>query len=90
MTEVTVFCSKCAGSGKILGNGMIISDCHICRGEGRIATSSTIEVHPKNESLVIDRRSKHYKDAIDEIMKTNPEIDKKNAEKMFNKAYEKV
>lgn len=75
-----MLCYRCQGSGKYLGNGMMMTKCLICENG-----------HVKEESSgVIDRRSKSYITAIKDIMAINPEITREEAVKMFDKEYEKI
>ncbi len=79
-----MFCSTCAGSGKVLGNGMILTECKDCEGFGRVSAEKP------EKSAKIDKKSKPYKDAIKEIMGLNPAISREDAAKMFEETYEKV
>lgn len=75
-----MYCSRCNGTGRYLGNGMMLTDCNLC-------------IEKPSESLcepVIDKKSKPYQKAIKEIMALNPSITRKEATKMFEDAYEKV
>ena len=74
-------CIKCAGSGKFLGNGMILIDCPDCDGSGDFE-------EPKK--VAIDKSSKAYKDAIKEIMVSSPGITRADAAKMFEDTYDAV
>lgn len=74
-------CIRCSGSGKYLGNGMMMADCTLCDDDG-----NTIEV----ETPKIDRKSDSYKKAIKDIMLLNPSISRAEAVIMFDKAYDKV
>ncbi len=73
-------CSKCYGSGKIMGNGMIYENCDCDR------LSVTITDKPK---AVIDKRSKEYKEAIGKIMISN-DIDRDGAAKVFESEFHKI
>lgn len=79
-----MFCKQCAGSGKVFGNGMVSQDCKRCLGTGHYVESS------ESTSRFIDKRSKHYKSAIKEIMELNPDITHSQATKMFDDAYNDV
>lgn len=76
-----MLCYRCGGTGKYLGNGMMMTNCTLCDDEGKVIPSSS----PK-----IDRKSKSYQKAIKEIMEINPTISRAEAVKMFDKAYDKV
>ncbi len=79
-----MFCSRCAGSGKICGNGMIVDDCSTCGGEGSYEPGEVVKTKR------IDKKSKAYKEAINEIMAINPNIDRGEAARMFEETYDKV
>lgn len=72
-----MLCYRCGGTGKYLGNGMMMTDCTLC-DDGKVIEKSA----PK-----IDRKSKSYQTAIKEIMAINPDITRAEAVKMFDKAY---
>lgn len=75
-----MLCYRCGGTGRYLGNGMMMTDCTLCE-DGKVIEKSD----PK-----VDRKSKSYQTAIKEIMAINPEITRAEAVKMFDKAYDKV
>jgi len=74
-------CIRCGGTGKYLGNGMMMTECTLC-DEDNVDEKPTIT--PK-----IDRKSKSYQTAIKDIMALNPTITRQEAVKMFDKAYHK-
>lgn len=79
-------CLKCQGSGTILGNGMIHQDCDCDNG---IAIEET-NVEPKEpEPAKINRRTKAYKEAIDNIMSAS-ECTREEAVKMFESEFDKI
>lgn len=75
-----MLCHRCGGTGKYLGNGMMMTDCTLC-DDGKVIAKTS----PK-----IDRKSKSYQTAIKDIMAINPTISRAEAVKMFDKAYDKV
>jgi len=75
-------CIRCGGSGKYLGNGMMMTDCNLCDD-----VNEPIEVPSVAK---IDRKSKSYQKAIKDIMALNPTITRPEAVKMFDKAYDKA
>ncbi len=83
-----MFCSRCAGTGEILGNGMIMMECSACDGDGEC--SAVKSSNDETQDIKIDKRSSHYKDAIKEIMQLNPDISREKAAKMFEDTYSKV
>ncbi len=72
-------CIRCNGSGKYLGNGMMMTDCTLCDDDVEVV-----------ETPKVDRKSKSYRAAIKDIMSLNPTISREDAVKMFDNAYEKV
>lgn len=76
-----MLCHRCGGTGKYLGNGMMMTNCTLCDDDGRIVETK----EPK-----IDRKSKSYQKAIKDIMAINPTISHTEAVKMFDNAYDKV
>lgn len=82
-----MFCIKCAGSGELLGNGMVTIKCTDCAGTGDFEDVEEIEP-PKN--VKIDKKSKAYVEAIHDIMRLNPDITRKEAAKLFKETYDKV
>lgn len=81
-----MLCHRCGGSGKYLGNGMMMTDCRICDEYGEVKALD----HKDDKVIAIDRRSQSYKDSIKKIMQLNPKITREEAVKMFDEAYEKV
>lgn len=83
-------CTKCNGTGQYLGNGMQMTDCSNCDGYGKLnpdKLSTAINVTPK--VTLLDKRSRHYRDAVKDIMVANPEISRDEAMELFDKAYAK-
>lgn len=76
-----MLCHRCGGTGKYLGNGMMMTNCTLCDDDGKPLKVS----QPK-----IDRKSSSYQNAIKDIMAINPTISRAEAVKMFDKAYDKV
>jgi DnaJ-class molecular chaperone len=78
-----MFCSRCGGSGEVYGNGMLKIDCFVCDGDGSYEPEKVVK------TVRIDKKSKAYRDAIKELMALNPNIDKGEAARMFEEAYNK-
>lgn len=78
-----MFCTRCAGSGEILGNGMIMDVCTTCDGHGYYDPT-------EKAAVPIDKKSPSYKDAIRDIKKLNPKLTRKDAEKIFEETYNQV
>ena len=78
-------CWACGGTGDIMGNGMMMKECHHCEGFG------TLDTEPKVKEIVqVDRRSKSYKEAIDKIMKLHPKYTREDAVKVFDSEFDKI
>ena len=75
-----MLCHRCGGTGKYLGNGMMMTNCNRCDEHGK-----PIKVAENK----IDRKSSSYQKAIKDIMAINPTISRAEAVKMFDKAYDK-
>jgi len=72
-----MFCSRCGGTGEIYGNGMIKIDCSTCEGDGNY----------ESKEKKIDKKSKAYKDAIKELMASDPDLSREKAVKLFEDTY---
>lgn len=81
-------CLTCAGSGTLMASGFTTRTCPICDGYGKIDIEDSIE-EIKRDKPVIDKRSKAYKEAINDIMKVNPTLSRKDCESVFEKEYYK-
>lgn len=82
-----MLCYRCGGSGKYLGNGMMMTNCTLCDEDGKVIEK------PKCDSQAlahVDRKSKSYQKAIKDIMELNPKLTRVEAVKMFDKAYTEV
>lgn len=90
-----IHCLNCAGSGQVLGNGMIIDECKSCFGVGKIDdvdTNSSGSVHSDDNGSakhIIDKRSKAYRQSIKELLKTDPSLTITQAQELFENAYKK-
>jgi hypothetical protein len=71
------------GTGKIMGLGMIYKDCECDDGEVR---DSVVAIA---KPVTIDKRSKAYKEAIDNIMQTH-DISKEEAVTVFESEFDKI
>ena len=76
-----MLCHRCGGTGKYLGNGMMMTRCTLCDPNNKIV---------KIEEPVIDRKSSSYKQAIKDIMSINPTISRADAVILFDTAYKKL
>ncbi len=73
-------CPACVGSGKVMGGGMMMTECDDCEGRGKIYDE------PKKEP-VIDKASPEYKKAIRNIKKLGKDITDEQADQMFDDAW---
>ncbi len=78
-----IACIKCNDTGQYLGNGMIMTDCNLCKDK-----SSSKNSPPTLDK--IDRKSESYQKALRDLMDLNPKMSKRDAEKLFDKTYEEV
>lgn len=78
-----LLCVRCTGTGRIMGGGMIYKDCHLCHGSGKL------KPEPKKLAVVVDKRSKTYKDAIAKIMEAS-DVSKDEAARIFDEEFEKL
>jgi hypothetical protein len=74
-----MLCSKCYGSGRIMGQGMVYKKCS-CQYE---------EEKDAPKPVQIDKRSKAYREAISKIMQEN-KMDKDEAAKLFEEEFYKI
>ncbi len=79
-----MICTRCAGSGLKRTNGNMFEDCKDCNKTGKIADKAIKTV------TVIDKRSKEYKTAINEIMALNDKISRDEAVKIFDETVDNV
>ena len=67
-------CTKCNGTKRIMGMGMIYKDC---------------DCTDIPKAVTLDRRSKAYKEAIDKIMQTN-DCSREDAIDVFDSEFDKI
>jgi hypothetical protein len=72
-------CSLCYGNGKVMGGGMMSIDCPACKLDDVLS----------NDKIVVDKRSKTYKDAIAKIMEAS-NVSKDEASRIFDEEFEKL
>jgi hypothetical protein len=80
-------CSRCMGTGKIMGLGMIYKDCDC--DDGQILEASEIKSSSIAKPVTIDKRSKAYKEAIDNIMQAH-DISREEAVVVFESEFDKI
>lgn len=76
-------CNICAGSGQVMGGGMLMWDCDKCDGSGKI-----IKEQPKK--FAIKKESKHYKKAIKELQELDPNLTDEDAQKVMDEELAKA
>ena len=79
-------CLRCQGSGKLMGNGMISEDCDC--DDGHVYEDKE-PVVKEPEPMKINRRSKAYKEAIENIMAAS-ECTRQEAVKVFESEFDKI
>lgn len=70
-------CSTCAGSGQVMGGGMMMWDCDSCDGAGKI-----IKQEPRKFKM--SKTDKSYKKAVKEIQDLDPSLTKEEAQKIMD------
>lgn len=78
-----VRCNSCVGSGKVMGGGMMYVDCDACDGKGKIYID-------EEKEFIIDKNSKHYKEAIKNIKSIHEGITNEKAEEIFEDELKKI
>lgn len=76
-------CSTCAGSGQVMGGGMMMWDCDHCDGKGKIT-----KIEPTKFKL--KKESPRYKKAVKEIQKLDPNLSEEEAQKVMDDELAKV
>ncbi len=74
-------CIRCNGQGTYRGMGFMQTDCELCNDDYLPKAAPSLDK--------IDRRSKSYQKAINDIMAINKDISRDDAVKMFDDAYNK-
>ena len=74
-------CKTCVGSGKVMGGGMLLSDCDDCDGVGKIYTKEPVEIVTS---------SPRYQEALDKIKALDKNITDEEAKDIFNKELERI
>ena len=83
-----MLCIRCGGTGRYLGNGMMMADCNLC-DDGQYLPEKSEKSEKSEKNPKINRKSASYKKAIKDIMLLNQEISRDEAVKMFDSAYNK-
>ena len=79
-------CIRCNDTKKYLGTGYIVIDCDACIHEE--ASSALHDMKLDTKDVVIDKRSRSYRKAIEDIM-IAANVSKTDAEAMFAKEINK-
>jgi len=77
-------CIQCAGSGIVMGIGMIQCDCHNCNGKGKVE-----EAIDDIEYLEV-KSSESYNKAIDQIKSLDSSISDEKAKELFDEELKKI
>lgn len=72
-------CIPCGGSGKVMGGGMLISDCEHCDGEGKVI----------DDNALFAKDTEHYKKAKSDIKAIDKAMTDEEAEKILDEEIEK-
>lgn len=81
-------CITCAGTGTLMGSGFMNRECWVCDGIGKLDINMIKDdLADDKPKPAIDKRSKAYKEAINDIMKVNPSLSRKDCESVFEKEY---
>lgn len=76
-------CIPCCGSGRVMGGGMIMSDCDHCEGRGKV------KVVEDDIGFLEEKTTVSYNEAIDRIKKeTN--LPDKEAKEVFDKEVKRI
>lgn len=77
-------CLSCQGTGMLIGNGMIMRDCHYCEGVGQF------EVPDEDELNYLEiKQTERFADAKAELKKEFPEMSDKDADELMTNAIKK-
>lgn len=77
-------CNQCAGSGVVLGAGMMQWECHNCEGRGKVE-----EAIDDIEYLEV-KNSESYNKAIDQIKSLDSSISEEKAKELFDEELKKI
>lgn len=73
-------CSSCAGSGRMLGGGMIQRNCDNCDGSGKLS-------HVDDEMGYLElKQSQRFEEAKDQLKKEFPTMTDNDADKFMTEA----
>lgn len=76
-------CTPCSGSGRVMGGGMMMADCDICDGEGKIRF-----VEDEIDFLTI-KQTEGYQKAKKRLQSKSPDLSDEKAEELLDEAFEK-
>jgi hypothetical protein len=76
-------CIPCGGSGRVMGGGMMMTDCEYCNGAGKV------ELIDDETEYLLAKQTKHFKSAIKRIKAIDKSITDDEAEKIFSEEYNK-
>lgn len=73
-------CQRCAGSGKVMGGGMMMQECDNCEGIGKLFV-------PENEiDFLTMKQTDSYQKAKDKLKAADTSITDDRAEELLDKA----
>ncbi len=77
-------CINCAGSGQVMGGGMLIKTCHECDGAGKIK-------EPEDEmDYLVSKQTESYQAAKKRLMKKHKDISDEKAESLLDAELKKL
>ena len=76
-------CLPCAGSGRVMGGGMMMADCDICDGVGKVKV-----VEDEIDFLTM-KQTEGYQNAKKRLQAKNENLSDNEAEKLLDEAFEK-
>lgn len=82
-----MLCSRCYGSGEIMGQGMMFQDCSCLYAEEVQNDLPKNQCQPK--SIQIDKRSKEYREALAKLMQEN-KMNREDAAALFEEEFNKI
>lgn len=89
MTSKKIRCKRCAGTGIVMGGGMMRMDCDDCDGIGKVYPDD-VDATPLARDFVIDKRSKSYREAIKKLKSIHPDKSDLEISEIFEKEFDKL
>lgn len=77
-------CKPCSGSGKVMGGGMVFTDCDECNGRGKI------EIVEQEIDYLLAKNTEGYNQAKEKIKKLDDKITDEQAENLLDEELDKL